>query len=156
VSAVVIRTKHGPETFRADEPIVGGQLVEARGSVVINFGDAVGLVGVAAAGSTTVLGVALTDAVPEDDIDLASILAGTPPRPVLNAAPLPPLVPVAHGGMEVPVTYAANADFGVKLIGASMGRVTPAGANPDDRTIVGTCTAEAGVLAGQTGLMRTR
>jgi hypothetical protein len=43
------------------------------------------------------------------------------------------------------VKYAAVANLGDKLIAASAGRVTPAGATPDARTIVGECTEPGGV-----------
>ncbi len=46
-------TKTGPRTYVPFQPIVGGQVVEAR---------AAGRIGVAGAGSMRVLGVALTDA----------------------------------------------------------------------------------------------
>lgn len=144
MSAVVQVTKTGPRTYTPAEAITGGQLVEAR---------AASRVGVAAAGSVKVLGVALTDAInPEAVSTTPTVVNG---RPVLNAAALPTLVPVAYAGDEAPVTYAAAAAFGDKLIAAANGQVTPAGLNPDPRSIVGTCTAPAGVAAGAVGLMRT-
>lgn len=144
MSAVVQKTKTGPKTFTPVEPITGGQLVEAR---------AASRIGVAAAGSVKVLGVALTDAQsPDAIIGEPAVVAG---RPVLNAAILPPKVAVAYGGIEVPVVYVAAAAFGDRLVAAAAGKVTPAGATPDARTIVGTCTEPAGVTAGAAGLMRT-
>lgn len=142
--AVVQVTKTGPKTFTPAEPILGGQLVEAR---------AAGRIGVAAAGSFKVLGVAVTDAQSPDAVVTTATLAGG--RPVLNAAILPVNVGVAYGGIEVPVVYAAAAAFGDKLVAAANGQVAPAGLTPDARSIVGTCTAPAGVALGAAGLMRT-
>lgn len=148
MSAVAQVTKTGPRTYVPVENITGGQLVEGR---VLS---GVAAIGVAAAGSTTVVGVALVDG------QAPSAISTTPTtvngRPVLNAAIIPPAIAVAYGGIEVPVTYAAAAAFGQKLIAAANGQVTPAGATPDARTIVGTCTQPGGVAAGATvGLMRT-
>lgn len=42
-------------------------------------------------------------------------------------------------GQSVRVTYLGAAAPGVKLVGAANGQVTPAGATPDARTIVGRC-----------------
>jgi len=140
-------TKAGPRTYTPadDETILGGQVVEARDG---------GRIGVAAAGSVRVLGVAVTDAVAPEDLVLTPTVVGG--RSVLNAAPLPTTVAVAYGGIEVPVVYAAAAAFGDLLIAAAAGRVTPAGATPDARTIIGRCTAPEGVSgAGVVGLMRT-
>lgn len=144
MSAVVQKTKTGPRTYTPAEPIVGGQLVEAR---------AAGRIGVAAAGSVKVLGVAITDAQPPEAVVTESTTVNG--RPVLNTAILPVNVAVAYVGIEVPVTYAAAAAFGDKLIAAAAGRVAPAGAAPDARSIVGICAAPAGVAAGAAGLMRT-
>lgn len=139
-----MKTKHGPKTFTPVEPIAGGQLVEAR---------AAGRIGVAAAGSVKVLGVAVTDAQSPDAITGDPAIVNG--RPVLNTAILPPKVAVAYSGIEVPVTYVAAAAFGDKLVAAAAGKVTPAGATPDARTIVGTCTEPLGVAIGAVGLMRT-
>ena len=144
MSGVPIVTKQGPKTFKAAELITGGQVVEAR---------AMGRVGVAAAGTTKYVGVAVIDAInPEAVVTTSAVVAG---RPVLNAAAFPTNVAVAYGGMEVPVTYAAAAVFGESLVAAANGQVTPAGATPTAGTIVGRCTAPAGVAAGAVGLMRT-
>ncbi len=146
MSAVLQVTKTGPRTYTpaADAVITGGQLVEGRAGSRI---------GVAVAGSLVVLGVALTDATSPELISTTPTLVNG--RQVLNAALSPTRVAVAYGGDEVPVTYAAIATFGQKLIAAANGQVTPAGITPDARTIVGTCTAPAGVAAGAVGLMRT-
>ncbi len=145
MSAVPQVTKTGPKTFIPVEAILGGQLVEAR---------AAGRIGVAAAGSLKVLGVAVTDATSPDLISLEpTTVAG---RSVLNAAILPVNVGVAYGGIEVPVIYSGAAAFGDKLVPTANGQVAPAGVTPDARTIVGVCTAPAGVAAAAVGLMRTR
>ncbi|WP_027500413.1 hypothetical protein [Rhodococcus sp. UNC363MFTsu5.1] len=144
MSAIPQVTKAGPKSFTPAELILGGQLVEAR---------AASRIGVAAAGSTKVLGVALTDAQNPDTFTGEPVLVNG--RPVLNAAVLPGVVAVAYGGIETPVVYAAAAVFGDRLIAAAGGKVTPAGATPDARTIVGICTAPTGVAANATGLMRT-
>ena len=52
------------------------------------------------------------------------------------------------------MVYAAAANFGDALICAANGQVTPAGATPDARQIVGKCTAPNGVGIGAVGLMR--
>ncbi|MBF6289311.1 hypothetical protein [Nocardia cyriacigeorgica] len=142
-------TQGGPKTFTPadNEVILGGKLVEARAG---------GRIGIAAAGSTKVLGVALTDALAPEDFPGAN---GTDAlgRPVISAAPVPTSVAVAYGGAEVKVTYSANAAFGDKLVATAAGTVAPAGATPDARTIVGVCTEPAGVVVAtkDVGLMRT-
>lgn len=124
--------KTGPKSYPAAEAVVGGQLVEGR---------AAGKVGVAGAGSAKVLGVSLNDAV--------AVLVTDPVNGVLDTAPTGTRVNVAKS-VEVPVKYAAAANLGDKLVAASNGRVTPAGATPDARTIVGECTEPAGVTAADT------
>lgn len=136
--------KTGPRTYVPAELIVGGQVVEARGS---------SRVGVAGAGSLKVLGIAVTDGInPEAFVNTPTVVNGLP---VLDATQYPANVVVADAGIEVPVKYAAAAAFGDKLIAAAAGTVTPAGANPDARTIVGWCSEPAGVAINATGLVRT-
>lgn len=141
-------TQGGPKTFTpADNQVIkGGQLVEATTG---------GRIKVAAAASTAVLGVALTDAVAPEDFPGAN---GTDAlgRPVVSAVPVPTKVAVAYAGTEVRVTYAADTTFGAKLVAAANGTVTPAGATPDARTIVGICTEPAGVDVSENavGLIR--
>lgn len=127
--------KTGPKSYPALEAVVGGQLVEGRAG-------AAG-VGVAAGGSVRVQGVALNDAV--------ATLVTDPVNGVLDTAPTGTRVNVARG-LEAPVTYAAATEFGDALIAAANGQVTPAGATPDARTIVGRCTEPGGVAAGAVGL----
>lgn len=154
MAAIVQVTKTGPRTYTPVEPILGGQLVEGRpAGAITGQGGSGAPIGVAAAGSLKVVGVALTDAqAPGAVVTTPTIVGG---RSVLNAAILPASVAVAYGGIEVPVTYAAAATFGDLLIAAANGQVTPAGVTPDARTIVGRCTAPAGAAAGAVGLMRT-
>lgn len=142
-------TRTGPKTFTpaSGEAIRGGLLLEAR---------AAGRVGVAAAGTLKFVGVALTDAQAPEQLVTgpATDAAG---RYVLSAAQFPTTVACAYGGVEVPVTYAADCTFGALLIAAAGGTVTPAGATPDARTVVGRCTEPLGVTVATNpvGLMRT-
>lgn len=125
MSAIPQVRKTGPKSYPVAETVTGGQLVEGR---TTGNGDSVG---VAAAGTFKCMGVALNDAV--------TALVTDPVNGVLNTAPLGTRVDVAKN-VEAPVKYAAAANIGDKLIAASNGRVTPAGATPDARTIVGECT----------------
>lgn len=145
MATIPMVTKTGPRSYTPAEPILGGQLVEGR------TGERIG---VAAAGSTKVLGVALVDGISPEAITLTPTLIGG--RPVLNTALLPTVIGVADSGIEVPVVYAAPAAFGEWLVAASAGRVTPAGAGADPRTLVGKCAEPAGVTTvGAIGLFRT-
>jgi hypothetical protein len=101
-------TQGGPKTFiPADNAFIrGGRLVE---------GVAGGRIQEAGAASVTVLGVALTDAIAPEDVNTQST-TDAQGRPVLNTVVLPTRVAVAYGGTEVPVTYAANAALGQKLL----------------------------------------
>jgi hypothetical protein len=138
-------TKGGPRTYvpASGVSVTGGQVVEARAG---------GRIGPAAAGSFVCVGVALQDAIaPEDLVTTATTVGG---RSVLNTAVLPQNVAVVcDPGTEVTVVYAAAATFGQLLVAAANGQVTPAGATPDARTIIGRCTAPAGVGVGAVGLM---
>lgn len=142
-------TTGGPRTYtpKAGVSIKGGQLVEATTGSRIQP---------AAAGSVKVVGVALTDAIAPEDLVLAPT-TGADGRSVLNTVVLPTKVACAYGAVEVPVTYAADAAFGELLIAAANGTVTPAGATPDARTIVGRCTEPGGVVVATkaVGLFRT-
>lgn len=152
MSGIPLVTKGGPRTYTPadNSTIKAGQLVAAAAG---------GRIDVAGAGSTKVLGVALTDGIaPEDVVDTT----GTPP--VVPAYPQNTKVAVAYGGVEVPVTYAANASFGDRLVAAANGQVTPftgfdAGEdkpNVNFATIVGICTEPLGVTVSNNpvGLMR--
>lgn len=144
MSAVPQVTKTGPKTFVPAEAIAGGQVVEAR---------AAGRVGVAAAASLKVLGIAVTDGInPEAFVSSGTVVNGLP---TIDATQMPAHVVVAYGGIEVPAKYNAAAAFGDRLVVAALGTVTPAGATPDARTIIGICAEPAGVASGATGLVRT-
>lgn len=144
----------GPDTCTPADNVViaAGQLVAATTG---------GRVTVAGAGSLKVLGVALNDAIAPEDV--VTEPAGTPPT--LAAVPQATTVAVAYGGVTVPVTYAANAAYGDKLVAAADGTVTPftgfaAGqdqANVNFALIVGICAEPAGVTVSTqaVGLMRT-
>lgn len=143
MAGIPIVTKAGPRSYTpADNvAITGGNLVAATTG---------GRVTIAGSASTKVLGVALNDAIaPEDVVNTPS---GTPPN--LVAVPAATKVAVAYGGMEVQVTYAANADFGAKLIAAADGKVTP---GTTAGQVVGICTEPNGVTVSTNavGLMRT-
>lgn len=146
MSGIAQFTQGGPRTFvpASGETILGGQLVEARGA---------GRIGVAAAASTKVLGVALTDAVAPEGFPPANT-TDVLGRPVVSAVPIPTSVAVAYAGTEVKVKYSAAANFGDKLVATAAGTVAPAAATPDARTIVGVCTEESGVAVNATGLIR--
>lgn len=140
--SVVQELKQGPATYPALEAIVGGQLVEGRANGV----------GVAGAGSNTVIGVAL------DNASNTGTSFGTAISPatvggysVLAATAAPVTVSVVISGRVTGVTYAANATFGQALIAAASGQVTPAGATPDARQVIGYCDEPAGVSSGATG-----
>lgn len=141
MSGVQPRYQLGPVTYAAAEAIKGGQLVEARANAVV---------GVAAAGSTAVVGVAMTDAVPAADQSDATTSYGAP---VTDTSVPPGYVSVCITGV-IKATYTAAAAFGDLLTTAANGQVTPAGATPTVGTVVGRCLEPAGVAAGARGLMR--
>ena len=131
-----VQTRFGVEsgqglrlTYSAAEAIVGGQVVERRTGVRI--------VGVAAAGSLIVAGVSLVD-VPVT----SAVLGGTKVSDGENV--------LVTRLAVVPVTFAAAATVGQKLIVAANGQVTPAGAAPDARTVIG--EAFEAVALGAVGL----
>lgn len=148
-------TKTGPRTYTPVEAILGGQLVEGRtGAAVSGQGASGALVGVAAAGSLKVVGVALTDATTPALAAAAALPATVAGRPQIAAYYQAVVVPVAYSGDEVPVTYTNAADFGDALVATAGGQVGKAGATPDARSVVGRCTNPGGVAAGAVGLMR--
>lgn len=131
-----VQTRFGVEsgqglrlTYSAAEAIVGGQVVERRTGARI--------VGVAAAGSLIVAGVSLVD-VPVT----SAVLGGTKVSDGENV--------LVTRLAVVPVTFAAAATVGQKLIVAANGQVTPAGAAPDARTVIG--EAFEAVALGAVGL----
>lgn len=145
MSHATMRTMEGPQPYEVAELVIGGQVVEARAD---------SLIGVAAAASNKVLGIAITDGIQEGGN--TTVTTDAVGRPVVNAMPLPKTVSVAAGGIEVAgVLFAAAAQFGDALIAAANGAVTPAGATPDARQVVGRCTTPGGVAANARGRVRT-
>lgn len=124
-------------SYTAVEAIVGGQIVEAR-ALGANPGQRA--CGVAAAASVLVAGVAL--------FDIRAVAAS-----IQDAARVGiehALDVVSYG--IVPVTYTLAATRGQSLIvGTVAGTVSPAGATPDARTLIGFC-AQDSVSAGAVGL----
>ena len=137
MSGVAQYRKTGPRTFT---PAVG---VAVRGGRVVE-GVAGGRIQESAAGSFRTLGVALTDAISPEAV-VTTPTVGADGRPVTAMYSLPTKVAVADAGIEVKVTYTANANFGDRLVCTGNGAVGPAGATPDARAIVGKCTELAGV-----------
>lgn len=145
MSGVNPKFEKGPITYQVVETVRGGQLVEARTGSKI---------GVAAAGSATVLGVAQTDAKPT--VTTQSTDSDNNTLVDLGQAVYPPDVAVLKMG-TVQVTYAANAGFGVLLKAAASGTVTPWVSGTDHAgLIVGRCEEPAGVVIATNtkGLMR--
>lgn len=105
------------------EPIIAGQLVEAR---VLGTMSGQRACGVAAALSVTVAGVAEYDVV-------ASTPGVSVQAPVVGAEN--GLTVLSYGIMQV--TFNAAGTPGGPLVLAAGGQVTPAGAAPDARTVVG-------------------
>lgn len=150
MSGVAQYRKAGPRTYTpADNATIrGGRVVEAAAQA--------GRIQEAGAASVKHLGVALTDAIAPEDI-VTTPTTGADGRPVTALYSAPTTVAVADAGIEVKVTYAANANFGDWLVCAAAGTVTPAGATPDARTIVGQCREPLGVVVATNprGLMKT-
>ena len=142
MGSVLPKFTNGPANYEAAEVIAGGQLVEARAG-----GVELPACGVAGAGSNKVIGVAQKDANPNGGAPVAPV-AG-----VLDQTLAPKEVAVISDGF-VNVKYAAAAAYGDRLIAAAAGTVTPAGATPDARQVVGWCAAKDGVALGATGLTR--
>jgi len=131
-----VQTRFGVEsgqglriTYSAAEALVGGQVVERR--------TGTRLVGVAAAGSFLVVGVTLVD-VPVT----SAVLGGAKVSDGEN------VLVTRHA--VVPVTFAAAATVGQKLVAAANGQVTPAGLTPDARSVIG--EAFEAVALGAVGL----
>lgn len=119
-------------SYTCAEAILGGQLVELRSGTRT--------VGVAAAGSVVCAGVALHD-VPASRATVQGPAVG-------DGFELTVITNVV-----IAVTFAAAATRGQRLIVAASGQVTPAGATPDARTVVGWCFDDS-VGIGNVGLMR--
>lgn len=117
MSGITVKFKTGPITFKAETAVVGGQVVEA--------GADPGTMRPAAADSTTVLGVVLTDAAPYVKPE-ASVFVAKPE----SAA-------VAHSPQVVPVVTAGAVAVGALVVAAADGKVTEADAESPIAAIVG-------------------
>lgn len=153
MSGVAIVFKEGPRTYTpADNSVIkGGDVVIAAATTDKNNPR----IAVAGAAALNVVGIAVKDGIAPEDV------TSTPSGSPLTAALVPAntKVPVAYGGMEVDgVTYTADCAEGVALIAAANGDVSPAGATPDARTIIGWCAEPGGVVVATkaTGRVRTR
>lgn len=137
MSGVAQYRKAGPRTYTpaSGAIIKGGQVVEAVAG---------GRIQPAGAASVKTLGVALTDAIAPEQV-VTGPTTDASGRPVTAMYSAPTTVACADRGIEVTVTYAANANFGDRLVAAANGTVTPAGATPDARQIVGYCSEPLGV-----------
>jgi|SRR5215469_1553868 len=122
--------------------ITGGQVVEG----------AAGGVQPAGAASNTVIGVAAVDAIPAATSQSPSV-PGVASNISVNVSPYPPYCSVIQDGVVI-VQYAAAATFGVRLIAAAAGTVTPAAATPDARQVIGICMEPNGVALNGFGQMR--
>src|SRR5690554_6578388 len=115
MSSVVPKFGPGPVTYEVAEAIKGGQVVEARDE---------GKIGVAAAGSTTVLGVAAKDAAPSVNAE-GTTSTGFPVVDV-SAVYVTPYTAVWSSPNHVPVVFSEACGFGEAVIAAADGQVAPA------------------------------
>ena len=121
----------GPNTYPAGEAIKGGQIVQAHVDGKARKGQA---------GSVTVLGVAEIDAKPWAN----PVSVDADGFDVVNTSPLPTEVVVGMGRYNV--TYTADCAWGAALVAGANGAVSPAGAAPDARTVIGYCDEPGGVV----------
>lgn len=149
MSGVLPHSENGPDNFQVSALVLGGQLV------VPDAGPAT-TVSVAGGGAINVLGVAGNDASPL--VSQASFVdANAGNQPLVDLSVLPDYTAVHRGPVDIRVTYAAAAAFGILLKAAASGQVTPwvSGTDTNPATIVGKCTQPGGVAAGATiGRMR--
>lgn len=125
------------KSFTPLEACLGGQIMEWR---AIGANPGVRACGVAASGSLLVCGAAL--------FDIRATQATIQDHQVVLLEHA--LDVVSYG--EVPVTYTLAATRGQALIvGTVAGTVSPAGATPDARTVIGYC-AQDSVSAGAVGM----
>lgn len=148
MSTVIPRHESGPVTYEVVEAVKGGQVVEAR---------AAGKIGVAAAGSTTVLGVASKDANTAANNTAAQSGTTAQGYPFVDTSAylVSPYVAV-YDHEIVPVTFAGAVAFGKKVKAAASGKVAlwVSGTDAAD-LIIGTCVEPAGITAAdQVGLVR--
>lgn len=142
MSGVVPAFVRGPITYEVTEAVLGGQIVEAR---------AASKIGVGAAGSTVVLGVALGDAKPQTD---HSADVNTDGFPVLDISLIDQYVAVGgRGEFYREVKYTAITAFGKAVKAGATGQVSPwvSGTDAAD-LIIGYCAEPAGATAGGTAL----
>ena len=132
----------GPASYQVSALVIGGQLVAADGASAVTVSPA-------GANAINVVGAAIVDASPI--ISQAGTTTGYG-APLLDISVLPDYTSVVSGGVDIPVTYAAAATFGVLLKAAAAGQVTPwvSGTDTNPATIVGRCTQPGGVAAGAT------
>lgn len=132
--------RHGPVTWEVTATVDGGQLLEATSS---------GLVQPAASGSTTVVGVARTPAVPAGVDNTSQTGYGAT---VTDASQPTPHVAVAYTGVYR-VTASANVAPGESVTSTGSGQVGPASGSTAANAIVGKCMDEKGITAGNRGLV---
>ena len=125
----------GPATYEVSVAVTGGQVVMVDGTT--------GKVKVAAAAAdgTTVIGVALDDAVPTGSGD--NVHFGTARNKVA----------VAYGPAEVILKATGDIAFGAQVVCAVAGTVATVGAGTFGQ-VVGRCTEPAGITGGSTGRVR--
>ena len=127
--------------------VTAGQLVVADGSAATT-------ISVAGANAINCLGVAGASASP-----VVSQAGNTTSygQPVTDVSVLPDYTSVYHG-VDIPVTYAANATFGVLLKCAASGAVTPwvDGTDTHPAYIIGRCTQPGGVTVSSNAVGRAR
>lgn len=132
---VVPKFVDGPITYPVKATVRGGRLVE--GAVADVDG---GVVQEAGAASTKVLGVATKDARKPVNPTTADSFG----NPITDLTQITNEVAVGVG--VYPVTYTADCAFGTPLVAGAAGTVTPAGATPDARTVIGQCREPLGVV----------
>lgn len=120
MAGIALITRTGPKTFKVEESITGGQIVEA--------GSSGGIV-VAKADSSKVLGVAITDAAPHAD-----------PVPNQLVRNLPEHTGVAYSGVEVYLETTSKLRFGDKVAADTGGK---AKAHTGEGDVVGIVTDPA-------------
>lgn len=151
--------KFGPFSFQASGLILGGQLVIPTGSsgataappgagsaqtvMACTTANVSGL----AAGAISVLGVAGNDGNVLTMPGLPS--TNTYQQQQLDIAQEPDYVSVYPIGL-FNIQYEASCAFGAALIAGVAGGVTPAGAAPDARTVIGRCMQAGGVVVSGT------
>lgn len=133
MSGVYPRTQLGPDTYEVSTTTTGGQLVMVDGAT----GKIKPTTGVVA----TVLGVALTDAVPAGSG--SNLAFGTAPK----------TTSVAYGPATVKLTASGAIAFGVLVTSAAAGQVATIGAGTFDQAI-GRCVEPAGITSGAAGHIR--